>query len=160
MQIERHVAVACEPDRAFALVNDLCEYPTWMDLVHAVDEVASNDQRRTWDVELQAQVGPFARSKRLRMVRTVHDPPHRVVFERAEIDGRRHSPWILAATLGPAPTAANRDPSDTVITMTLEYGGNLWTGAVLQRVLDDHVERGANALSALLADTGDEGPIS
>jgi hypothetical protein len=30
--------------------------------------------------------------------------------------------------------------------MTLTYGGNLWTGAVLQRVLDDHVERGAAAL--------------
>ena len=33
--------------------------------------------------------------------------------------------------------------------MTLRYGGNLWTGAVLQRVLDDHVERGAAALVAL-----------
>jgi hypothetical protein len=36
--------------------------------------------------------------------------------------------------------------------MTLTYGGNLWTGAVLQRVLDDHVERGAAALGALLAE--------
>ena len=40
--------------------------------------------------------------------------------------------------------------------MTLTYGGNLWTGAVLQRVLDDHVERGAAALRALLADS--DGP--
>ena len=38
------------------------------------------------------------------------------------------------------------------LTMTLVYGGNLWTGAVLQRVLDDHVERGAAELSKLLAD--------
>ncbi len=160
MEIERHAAVPCEPERAFALVDDLCEYPAWMDLVHAVDEVASNDQRRTWDVELQAQVGPFARSKRLRMVRTVHDPPHRVVFERAEVDGRRHSPWVLAATVVPATSGADHEPADTVITMTLKYGGNLWTGAVLQRVLDDHVERGANALSALLADTGDDGDVA
>ena len=149
MEIERHVAVPCPPERAFALVDDLSTYPAWMDLVHAVDEVASSDRRRTWDVELQAQVGPFARSKRLRMVRTVHDPPHRVVFERAEVDGRRHSPWVLAATLVPGTV---HDAADTVITMTLTYGGNLWTGAVLQRVLDDHVERGANALSTLLAD--------
>ena len=34
--------------------------------------------------------------------------------------------------------------------MTLTYGGNLWTGAVLERVLDDHVERGARSLAALL----------
>jgi hypothetical protein len=157
MEIERHAAVPCAPERAFALVDDLSEYPAWMDLVHAVDELSSSDQRRTWEVELQAQVGPFARSKRLRMVRTVHDPPHRVVFERAEVDGRRHSPWVLAATLVPRPSGPNHDLATTVITMTLTYGGNLWTGAVLQRVLDDHVERGANSLSALLADTGTEG---
>ncbi len=42
----------------------------------------------------------------------------------------------------------------TRLTMTLTYGGNLWTGAVLQRVLDDHVERGAAALSALLSEPG------
>jgi len=38
------------------------------------------------------------------------------------------------------------------LVMTLTYGGGLWTGAVLQRVLDDHVERGASALLALLSD--------
>lgn len=160
MEIERHTAVPCAPARAFALVENLSEYPAWMDLVHAVDEVPSNDQRRTWDVELQAQVGPFARSKRLRMVRTVHEPPHRVVFERAEVDGRRHSPWILAATVVPGLSGSNHDPADTVITMTLRYGGNLWTGAVLQRVLDDHVERGANALSVLLAEAGADGDVT
>ncbi len=39
----------------------------------------------------------------------------------------------------------------TKLTMTLTYGGSLWTGAVLQRVLDEHVERGAATLRALLA---------
>jgi hypothetical protein len=45
--------------------------------------------------------------------------------------------------------------------MTLTYGGNLWTGAVLQRVLDDHVERGAAALRALLSrpDSGPNGQV-
>ena len=43
--------------------------------------------------------------------------------------------------------------------MTLTYGGNLWTGAVLQRVLDDHVERGAAALRVLLSEARDaDGP--
>lgn len=152
MQIERQTSVPGPPERAFALVDDLSAYPKWMDLVHDVVEVEPTGGRRAWDVELQAQVGPFARSKRLRMVRVVHDPERRVVFERAEVDGKRHSTWILTAALDPEGSGES-DPAgaSTRLTMTLTYGGNLWTGAVLQRVLDDHVERGAAALSALLS---------
>lgn len=151
MQIERHTHVPCPPEQAFSLVDDLAAYPAWMDLVHEVVEGTSTDDRPVWDVELQAQVGPFARSKRLRMVRAVHDPPHRVVFERAEIDGRQHSPWVLGATLTADPT----EGPGTLLVMTLSYGGNLWTGAVLQRVLDDHVERGAAALRALIVESSE-----
>ena len=150
MEIVRHTVLPAAAGRAFGLVDDLAAYPAWMDLVHDVQEVTATDGQRTWDVELQAQVGPFARSKRLRMVRVVCDVPHRVVFERAEVDGRRHSPWVLAATLDPA-EAARDTTTATTLTMTLTYGGSLWTGAVLQRVLDEHVERGAATLRALLA---------
>ena len=115
--------------------------------MHGVDSSAPSDGQPAWDVELQAQVGPFARSKRLRMVRVVHEPVFRVVFERAETDGRQHSPWRLSVLLDSTEAAG-----ETAITMQLTYGGNLWTGAVLERVLDDHVERGAAALSALLAE--------
>ncbi len=155
MQIQRDTVVPGPPERAFALVDDLSAYPAWMDLVHDVEEVAGD--RRTWEVELRAQVGPFARSKRLRMVRTVHDPVRRVVFERVEVDGRRHSPWVLTATLHPDSHADSSAARETTLTMTLSYGGNLWTGAVLQRVLDDHVERGAAALRALLVEQDDAG---
>lgn len=155
MEIERHTVVPASPERAFALVDDLTAYPAWMDLVHDVSDVSPTPDQRAWDVELQAQVGPFARSKRLRMVRVMCDAPYRVVFERSEIDGRRHSSWVLAATLEPAPestgTSGTSGTSEaTRLTMTLTYGGSLWTGAVLQRVLDDHVERGAATLRALL----------
>ena len=151
MQIERQTIVPGPPSQAFALVDDLSAYPEWMDLVHDVAPAESiGDEQPAWNVELQAQVGPFARSKRLRMVRVVHEPPERVVFERGETDGRQHSPWILSATLT-AVDETDRSPA-TSLTMTLTYGGNLWTGAVLQRVLDDHVERGAAALRELLAD--------
>lgn len=153
MQIERHTSVPGPPARAFAFVDDLSAYPTWMDLVHDVGEVDPTGGLRTWTVELQAQVGPFARSKRLRMVRVVHDPARRVVFERSEVDGKRHSPWILSASLEPESSGGSGHADATTrLTMTLTYGGNLWTGAVLQRVLDDHVERGAAALSALLSE--------
>jgi hypothetical protein len=153
MQIERHTSVPGSPERAFALVDDLSAYPRWMDLVHDVGEVEPTGGLRTWNVELQAQVGPFARSKRLRMVRVVHEPQRRVVFERAEVDGKRHSPWILSAALDPETSGGSGHAGTmTRLTMTLTYGGNLWTGAVLQRVLDDHVERGAAALRALLSE--------
>ena len=159
MQIERNTLVPGPPERAFALVDDLSAYPAWMDLVHDVQEVqeqvSATGGQRAWEVELQAQVGPFARSKRLRMVRTVHEPDRRVVFERAEIDGRRHSTWILAAVLEPDAHAESLGEASTKLTMTLTYGGNLWTGAVLQRVLDDHVERGARALCGLLTEARD-----
>jgi hypothetical protein len=154
MQIDRHTVVPGPPERAFALVDDLSAYPSWMDLVHDVAETEPTEGRRAWDVELRAQVGPFARSKRLRMVRVVHEHARRVVFERAEVDGRRHSPWVLAATLEPTGNGA------TSLTMSLTYGGNLWAGAVLERVLDDHVERGATALRGILVHHGDpDGPM-
>ena len=142
MRIERSVRLSATPEVAFAMVDDLGRYPEWMDLVHDVVEAPlSPAGERVWDVELRAQVGPLARSKRLRMVRIVHEPSHRVVFERREVDGRQHSPWILESTLDA------RAADSVELTMLLTYGGNLWTGAVLERVLDDHVERGAAALA-------------
>ena len=147
MEIEHSIVLDASPDSVFALVDDLDRYPQWMELIHDVAvESSSSGEPPAWEVELRAQVGPFARSKRLRMVRTVHESTSTVVFERSEVDGRRHSPWILRCALLPD------DRDRTRLTMTLVYGGNLWTGAVLQRVLDDHVDRGAAALAQLLAE--------
>lgn len=146
MKIERTVVLRAAPKDVFELVDDLGRYPQWMDLVHDVSEVpGAEGEGRSWDVELRAQVGPLARSKRLRMTRTVHEPTHRVVFERSQVNGRRHSPWVLESVL------VDRAPGEIELTMTLTYGGNLWTGVVLQRVLDDHIDRGARSLARLLA---------
>jgi carbon monoxide dehydrogenase subunit G len=151
MKIERTVVLRATPQDVFEFVDDLGRYPQWMDLVHGVIEACevsevsgTGETGPSWDVELRAQVGPLARSKRLRMTRTIHEPTRRVVFERSEVDGRRHSPWVLESVL------TERGPDETELTMTLTYGGNLWTGAVLERVLDDHVDRGARALRVLV----------
>ena len=151
MQIVRRVTVPGPAEEVFALVDDLGEYPAWMELVREVSEVDDDGSRPAWEVQLQAQVGPFARSKRLRMVRSTHDPACRVVFEREEVDGRAHAPWTLDARVEPVDDPVETD--DVVLTMTLTYGGSLWTGAVLQRVLDDHVERGATRLLELRSAT-------
>jgi len=137
-------------DRLFSFVDDLSDYPQWMDLVHRVELAAPVDSdagRPAWQVELRARVGPLARSKRLRMQRTVFDETaHRVVFERAEADGRRHSPWVLSGEV------AHADGIST-LQMHLHYGGGLWTGGVLERVLTDQITNGRERLAALVSST-------
>ena len=125
-----------------------------MGLVHRVERLAPDEAGRpAWDVELRARVGPLARSKRLRMVRTVHVVPTSVVFERAELDGREHAPWVLRVDLREARPPSAPDDLITQLTMRLHYGGRLWTGAALQRVLDDEVRRGSAALLQLVTPT-------
>jgi hypothetical protein len=156
VEIERTLSLPGPPERLFELVEDLARYPRWMQLVHHVIELDPDpDGRPAWEVELRAQVGPLARSKRLRMVRTVHDAPWSVVFERAEVDGRAHAPWLMRADLEPIVDTGADSGAETadgiVLTMRLSYGGGLWTGAVLQRVLDDEVRLGSEALLQIVS---------
>jgi uncharacterized protein YndB with AHSA1/START domain len=124
----------------FAVVGDLGTYPRWLDIVPRA--VAADGTPPAWRVDLRGRLGPFARSKRLRMVRTTFDEPRKVVFEREERDGRNHSPWVLTAEV--APTAAG-----STLTMRLHYGGGLF-GPVLERLLGDEIERSKPKLVALL----------
>jgi uncharacterized protein YndB with AHSA1/START domain len=128
------------PERVWSHISDLAAYPAWMRLVHRVDEVASDDHRARWDVELRAKVGPFARSKRLRMARTVYEPNRVVRFERSEFDGRDHAEWVLTATLEAVDHDACR------LSMDLRYGGRLWTAGVLDRVLETEIRTGKDSL--------------
>jgi hypothetical protein len=144
VEIQRRLTLPGPPEPVFDLVDDLAQYPQWMQLVYcAVGADQADDTAHpgcpAWEVELRARVGPLARSKRLRMVRTEHRHPHVAVFEREETDGRAHAAWVLRADL-------DEVDGDVELTMTLRYGGSLWTGAVLQRVLDDEIRRGSEAL--------------
>ena len=119
-------------------VRDLSRYPKWMPLVHSA---VADDAEDAWTVELRAKVGVFARSKRLRMVRTV-DEENRVVFERRERDGRVHATWRLEVTLVP-------EGSGCTVGMEMHYGGSLWTAGVLDRVLAHHIEEGKKGLASV-----------
>ncbi len=134
----------CSAEELFAWVDDLGRYPQWMPLVHR----AEPDDRieGVWLVELRARVGPLARSKRLRMTRTVLEHPVRVRFERTELDERHHAPWMLGAELVPA-----QDALSTRLTVSLHYGGTLWTGGLLERVLSDQIDEGRRNLVALVS---------
>jgi carbon monoxide dehydrogenase subunit G len=142
MDVVAHLDAPCAPDRLFGWVDDLATYPRWMSLAHRVEREPV-DGVATWRVELRAKVGPMSRSKRLRMVRSERSAPNRVVFTRDEADGRRHSPWILTADVA-ATDAGSR------LTVHLHYGGGLWTGGVMERVLSDEIERGRSILAELV----------
>jgi len=145
MDVHASLEAPCSADRLFAFVDDLAQYPAWMTLLHHVEPLGLGEP--AWQVELRARVGPFASSKRLRMRRTVHDTfEHRVVFERAEADGRTHSPWVLRAEV------LESDQAST-LHMHLHYGGALWTGGVLERVLGDQITSGRERLVALVSST-------
>ncbi len=142
MQIVRDLVAEVEPHALFEHVDDIEDYPAWMPLVHDVERLDGDPP--AWMVELRAQVGPFARSKRLRMERTRFEPDRLAVFERREHDGRDHSQWILRADLDLDETGR------TVLTMTMSYDGSLWAGPILERALDDQVRRGRDRLLELV----------
>jgi hypothetical protein len=139
-----HLHARCSPDRLFAHVSHLDRYPVWMGLVHRAEPVEPSGERPAWLVELRTRVGVLARSKRLRMVRTEHRAGRLAVFEREELDGKRHSPWVLSVEVEPTDDGSR-------LSMHLSYGGSLWTGGVLQRVLDEEIRRGSDALLELVS---------
>ena len=129
----------------FAWVEDLERYPSWLDIVPraVATEPHPDDVGPAWSVDLRGRLGPFARAKRLRMVRTVHDAPHHARFERTEHDGRQHSAWVLDASI-------DGSGEGSTLMMRLHYGGRLWVPA-LDRLLADEIERSRPRLLACLA---------
>ena len=146
MRTTESVTLDATPADVYPFVSDLAMYPRWLPMVHdAVRAVSPDGAPPAWMVELRATVGPFARSKQLRMELAEAQPDRLAVFERAEHDGREHARWALRVELG-AP-----DPATTIVTMHLAYDGALWTGGVLEAVLDDQVRRGRSGLAALVS---------
>jgi hypothetical protein len=141
MDLTSDLQAACTPEELFAWVSDLGTYPRWLGLVERVEPDGSVEEP-AWIVDLAAQVGPFSRSKRLRMVATERDEPRRVVFERRERDGRDHGLWRMTAQVSTAAGGAR-------LAIDLHYGGRLW-GPVLEPVLSAEVDRSRERLRALV----------
>lgn len=129
----------------FAAMADLGTYSQWMSLIDRCEpaELADGDTGPAWVVTLQAKVGPFARSKRLRMVRVESVPNTAVRFERSETDGKEHSAWVMEALIVPLV------PSGSSVTVELTYSGGLWSGP-LDIVLGSQVDVARDRLRAYL----------
>lgn len=138
MKYSSFVDIPAAKEAVHPFVNDLSRYPSWMPLVHSAEPCGED----VWDVELRAKVGVFARSKRLRMRRTIDDGTV-IVFERDENDGKQRSPWIMRVVLEPLENGCR-------VRIDLSYGGSLWTGGVLDRVLASHVDAGKEGLRSVV----------
>jgi hypothetical protein len=143
----------CSPERLFAWVGSLDTYDRWLEIVprSTPASAADGDPGPAWDVTLRGRLGPLARSKRLRMVRTEHRPPDGeepgvAVFDRHETDGREHATWRLTATVE-ATSIGSR------LLMDLHYGGSLWV-PLLDRLLTSEIETSRRRLRALV-ESGD-----
>jgi len=145
VEVVASLEAPCAPAALFPWVADLGRYPKWLDIVPRAEPAAAHphDVRPAWSVDLRGRLGPFARSKRLRMVRTVADGAGHARFERVEHDGRDHAPWVLDAVIVPVASGSS-------LTMRLHYGGRLWVPA-LDRLLADEIERSRPRLLERLA---------
>ena len=164
MDVDADLTCTSPPHRVFETIADLGTYPDWLDIVTRAEPVPAgpdDDGAPAWSVDLRGQVGPLRRTKRLRMVRTRVDQDHHVRFERREVDGRQHSPWVLSATVEPVgsgtglPGASGTGlpgASGTVLTMRMHYGGRLWV-PVLDRLLAQEIEHSRTRLAVLLGET-------
>lgn len=140
MDVVATLDAQCEPAELVAVVRDLDRYPEWLSILPRTRAEVGADPV-AWSVELRATIGPLARSKKLRMVRVADEPTH-VRFERSETDGRRHSPWVLDATVEPVGDGSR-------LTMALHYGGALG-GGLVERLLRDEIESSRGRLRALV----------
>lgn len=154
MRTSETIDIAAPPPAVYEHVSRLDAYPLWLPLVHEAIPVAGSgpgERHPAWEVELRARVGPFARSKRLRMERVEAIADRLAVFDRAEVDGRDHARWALRAELETTSTG-------TRLTMHLAYDGGLWTAGVLERVLEEEIRRGREGLTALITSTAPDTP--
>ena len=140
MDLVASVELPVSVEKLFDYVSDLANYSSWLEFVHKVELVGESiETDATWLVELRAKLGVLARSKRLRMARTLGEHPRLVVFERREQDSRRHSDWVLRATVSPTATGAKLETN-------LHYSGSLFTGGMLERALSDQIATGREKL--------------
>ena len=130
LTVSRTAEISGPPTTVHAVLRDLATYEEWMPIVSSVDvDIADH-----WYVELRVAIGPFARSKRLRMKRTT-DAADQLVFSRSESEGRSHATWELQIEL---------DASDnsTTVHASLHYEGKMWTPGPVEDALESGLDKG------------------
>ena len=122
-----------------SVLRDLSSYSEWVPIVSSVEP----DGDEHWFVELRVSMGPFARSKRLRMKRSVDDS-NKVCFTREESDGRRHARWELCLTLESV-------ADETSVDAALDYDGKMWTPGPVEEALHSGLDAAIDRLHKFVA---------
>ena len=154
MRIVVELELPADPDDVLPWVESLDTYPEWTTLVHRV-VVDGSGAEPAWIVELRARVGPLARSKRLRMVRVAGGSDGHLRFERVELDGRDHGHWgfdIRCMSTGVPGSPRSR------LSVVLAYDGANWAGGLVERALQDEIERSKARLAELVSAGALPGP--
>lgn len=143
------VSIDAPLEAIMPVVADLTTYPSWLGLVYAAERVATaeTDTNEVYMVTLRAKIGPFARSKKLRMLRS-ELTDQSVRFDRAETDGRQHSNWTMTIDVSPV------ESGGSALEIALDYDGDLWSGP-LQLILDAQSDLAGQKLDAYVLATSD-----
>jgi len=131
------------PAAVLAEVADLPGYPSWHGMVKKVEPDGEG-----WLVDLVGKVGPFSRSKQVRLVRADEgdEAPGEVRFVRVERDREDHSRWELVAAVDPP---AGEGPC--MLRFNLRYDGSSPLAGMLEPLIRAEVHRSADRLRQRLA---------
>jgi carbon monoxide dehydrogenase subunit G len=141
LTVSRTADIAAASDAVQAVLRNLSTYPDWMPIVSS----AKTDGDDHWLVELRVAIGPFARSKRIRMRRSV-DSPQLIVFTRSEADGRDHATWELRLELVKSEIGTN-------VNAMLRYEGKMWTPGPVEDALESGLDNGIVKLQEFVTRT-------
>lgn len=99
MDITLEAAFDAAPSAVLAEVGNLPGYPEWHGMVKRVEPDGDG-----WLVDLGGKIGPFTRTKRVRMVRAAaeEERPGQVRFVRNERERDDHGGWELDCVVDPA----------------------------------------------------------
>ena len=141
MDIELDATIDAAPSAVLAEVGNLPGYPGWHGMVHRVEPDGDG-----WLVDLGGRVGPFKKTKRVRMVRAPDTVPGHVRFVRAEMDRTDHGGWELEATVEPA-----TGEGPCTLHFRLLYDGSSPLVGLLEPVLRSETQRSGERLRRRLA---------
>lgn len=131
--------VASSLDNVFTALRDLETYTEWLSFIDSIEKVEIQGEDQSWIVVLRSQLGPFARMKKLRMVKSSEHLGRSVCFSRSEVDAKEHSSWDLEVS------CSSLDDANTKVALTVSYGGKFWSRP-LETAFNSHVEEAKTRL--------------
>tara|TARA_B100000902_G_scaffold399229_1_gene469132 strand:- start:1668 stop:2102 length:435 start_codon:yes stop_codon:yes gene_type:complete len=115
------LTVKADSGSVFDAFSDLENYLEWLGFIDSVEPVTNGNGDLSWTVVLRSQLGPFARMKKLRMVKNREEPNSSISFVRVELDEKEHSSWDLEVMCQPVSDDSTR------VKLTVSYSGKFWS---------------------------------